>query len=148
MLAFNKTFNDRAAPVKGSGKVCSFYKKIYILIKPRKQASIWLSLSWWLHKPQNITAHYIYSRVNMYNQFQLRMFKFVFVLQVIVGPLAVVSCDILCLLFVQKNKNSELLLLINLASQKGKRIAWICDYMKIRWDLEWKQSICLKVHKY
>ena len=56
-------------------------------------------------------------------KFQLRMFKFVFVLQVIVGPLAVVSCDILCLLFVQKNKNSELLLLINLASQKGKRIA-------------------------
>ena len=38
--ACNKTFNDRAAPVKGSGKVCSFYKKIYILIKPRKQASI------------------------------------------------------------------------------------------------------------
>ena len=59
----------------------------------------------------------------MYNQFQLRMFKFVFVLQVIVGPLTVVSCDILCLLFVQKNKNSDLLLLINLASQKGKRIA-------------------------
>ena len=96
--------NDRAAPVKGSGKVCSFYKKNYILIKPRKQASIWLSLGWWLHKPQNITAHYIYSRVNMYNQFQLRMFKFVFVLQVIVGPLAVVSCDILCLLFIQKTK--------------------------------------------
>ena len=76
------------------------------------------------------------------------MFKFVFILQVIVGPLAIVSCDILCLLFVQKTKNSELLLLINLASQKGKRIAWICDYMKIRWDLEWKQSICLKEHKY
>ena len=59
----------------------------------------------------------------MYNQFQLRMFKFVFVLQVIVGPLAVVSCDMLGLLFIQKNKNSELLLLINLALQKGKRIA-------------------------
>ena len=27
MLAFDKTFNDRAAPVKGSGKVSSFYKK-------------------------------------------------------------------------------------------------------------------------
>ena len=51
----------------------------------------------------------------MYNQFQLRMFKFAFVLQVIVGPLAVVSYDILCLLFIQKNKNIELLLLINLA---------------------------------
>ena len=72
----------------------------YILIKPRKQASIWLSLSWWIHKPQNITAHCIYSRVNMYNhssfscrivKFQLRMCTFVFVLQVIVGPLAVVS---------------------------------------------------------
>ena len=59
----------------------------------------------------------------MYNQFQLRMFKFVFVLHVIAGPLAVVSYDILCLLFIQKNKNSELLLLINRASQKGKRIA-------------------------
>ena len=47
-----------------------------------------------------------------------------------------------------KNKNSELLLLTNLASRKGKRIPWICFYMKIRWDLEWKQSICLKVHKY
>ena len=56
-------------------------------------------------------------------KFQLRMFKFVFILQVIVGPLALVSCDILCLLFVRKNKNSELLRLINLASQKGKRIA-------------------------
>ena len=47
-----------------------------------------------------------------------------------------------------KNKNSELLPLTNVASRKGKRIPWICDYMKIRWDLEWKQSICLKVHKY
>lgn len=37
-------------------------------------------------------------------KFQLRMFKFVFVLQVIVGPLAVVSCDTLCLLFIQKTK--------------------------------------------
>ena len=61
----------------------------------------------------------------MYNQFQLRMFKFVFILQVIVGPLAVVSCDILCLLFVQKTKNSELLLLINLASQKAKEYIYI-----------------------
>ena len=63
----------------------------------------------------------------MYNQFQLRMFKFAFVLQVIVGSLAVVSYDILCLLFKQKNKNIELLLLINLASQKGKHeyvITW------------------------
>ena len=57
----------------------------------------------------------------MYNQFRLKMFKFVFVLQVIVGPLAVISCDILCLLFIQKNKNSELLRLINQVSQKGKR---------------------------
>ena len=40
----------------------------------------------------------------MYNQFQLRICKFVFVLQVIVGPLAVVSCVILCLLFVQKKQ--------------------------------------------
>ena len=89
------------------------------------------------------TAHYIYSRVNMYNQssfsrrivkFQLRLFKFVFVLQVNVGPLAVVLCDTLCLSFIQKNKNSELLRLINQASQKGKRIAWICNYMKIRRD--------------
>ena len=32
--------NDRAAPVKGSRKVCSFYKTINILIEPRKQASI------------------------------------------------------------------------------------------------------------
>ena len=55
----------------------------------------------------------------MYNQFQLRMFKFILVLQVIVGPLAVVSCDILCLLFIQKNKNIELLLLINLAHKKA-----------------------------
>ena len=47
-----------------------------------------------------------------------------------------------------KNKNSELLLLTNVASRKGKRIPWICDYMKVRWDLEWKQSICLKVHRY
>ena len=46
----------------------------------------------------------------------------------------------------KKNKNNELLLLINLPSQRDKRIAWICDYMKIRLDLEWKQSICLKVH--
>ena len=55
------------------------------------------------------------------------MFKFAFVLQVIVGSLAVVSYDILCLLFKQKNKNIELLLLINLASQKGKHeyvITW------------------------
>ena len=106
---------DHAAPVKDSGKVCSFNKKNYILIKPRKQASIWLSLSWWIHKPQNITAHdhCIYSRVNMYNhssfscrivKFQLRMCTFVFVLQVIVGPLAVVSCDTLYLLFKQKTK--------------------------------------------
>ena len=36
---------------------------------------------------QNITAYYMYSWVNVYNQFQLRMFKFVFILQVIVGPL-------------------------------------------------------------
>ena len=27
LLAFDKTFNDRAAPVRGSGKVCSFYNK-------------------------------------------------------------------------------------------------------------------------
>ena len=40
----------------------------------------------------------------MYNQFQLRMFTFLFVLQVIVGPLAVVSCDILCLLLIQKKQ--------------------------------------------
>ena len=39
-MCLHLTFNDRAAPAKGSGKVCSFYKKIYILIKPRKQASI------------------------------------------------------------------------------------------------------------
>ena len=65
----------------------------------------------------------MYKYMYMYNQFQLRMFKFAFVLQVIVGPLAVVSYDILCLLFIKKKKNIELLLLINLASQKGKRIA-------------------------
>ena len=35
---------------------------------------------------------------------ELRMFKFVFILQVNVGPLAVVSCDTLCLLFIQKTK--------------------------------------------
>ena len=52
------------------------------------------------------------------------MFKFVFVLQVIVGPLAVVSCDRYTTSVVfTKNKNSELLRLINQASQKGKRIA-------------------------
>ena len=68
----------------------------------------------------------------MYNQssfsctivkFQLRLVKFVFVLQGNVGPFAVVSCDTLCLLFIQKNQNSELLRLINQVSQKGKRIA-------------------------
>ena len=59
----------------------------------------------------------------MYNQFHLRMFKFVFVLQVIVGPLALVSCDMIYLLSIQKPKNSELLHLINEASQKDKRIA-------------------------
>ena len=98
---------------KAAGRSALFIKKNDILIKPRKQASIWLSLSWWIHKPQNITTHYIYSRVNMYNhssfscriiKFQLRMFKFVFVLQVIAGPLAVVSCDTLYLLFIQKTK--------------------------------------------
>ena len=64
------------------------------------------------------------------------MFKFVFVLQVIVGPLAVVltstesleqaivSCDRYTMSVVlTKNKNSELQRLINQASQKGKRIA-------------------------
>ena len=61
----------------------------------------------------------------MYNQFQLRMFKFVFILQVIVGPLALVSCDILCLLFIQKNKNIELLLLINLAHKKANMNMWL-----------------------
>ena len=35
-----------------------------------------------------------------------------------------------------KNKNTELLCLINQASQKGKRIAWICNYMKIWWDFK------------
>ena len=64
---------------------------------------------------------------------RLKMFKFVFVLQVIVGPLAVVSCDRYTTSVVfTKNKNSELLRLINQASQKGKRIA--CNYMKIRRD--------------
>ena len=38
--AFDKTFNDHAAPVKGSKKVGSFNKKMYILTKPREQASI------------------------------------------------------------------------------------------------------------
>ena len=50
------------------------------------------------------------------------MFKFVFVLQVIAGPLAVVSCDCYTMSVVfTKNKNSELLRLINPVSQKGKR---------------------------
>ena len=39
-LHLTRLFNDRAVPVKDSGKVCSFYKKMYILIKPQKQASI------------------------------------------------------------------------------------------------------------
>ena len=65
-------------------------------------------------------------------KFQLRLFNFVFVLQVNVSPLAVVSCDTLCLPFIQKKKNSELLRLINQTSQKGKRIARIYNYMKIR----------------
>ena len=92
--------------------------------------------------PKYYRSLYINSRVNMYNQssfscrivkFQLRLFKFVFVLQVNVGPLAVVSCDTQCLSFIQRNKNSELLRLINQVSQKGKRIAWLI-YLKIRWD--------------
>ena len=58
------------------------------------------------------------------------MFKFVFVLQVIVGPLAVVSCDTLCLLFIQKNKNIELLLLINLA--------WLINLGKHEYVITWK----------
>ena len=118
-------------------------KNNYILIKHRKRASIWLSLSWWIHKPQNITAHYIYFRVNMYNhysfscrivKFQLRTFKFVFVLQVIVGPLAAVSCDTLCLLFLQKTKTVNRCSWLTKHHRKGKRIAWKCNYMKIRWD--------------
>ena len=142
VLAFDKTFNDRVAPVKGSGKVCSFYKKNYILVKPWKQASIWLSLSWWLHKLQNIPTHYIYSRVNMYNQssfscrivkFQLRLFKFVFVLQVNVGLVAVVSCDTLCLSYTQKTKTVNCCAWLTKRDKKQKN-AWICNYMKIRWD--------------
>ena len=58
-------------------------------------------------------------------KFQLKMFKFVFNLQVSVDPLAVVSCDTVCLLFFYKKTKtaSELLYLINQASQKGKRTA-------------------------
>ena len=42
-------------------------------------------------------------------KFQLRTFKFVLVLQVIVGPLAEVSCDtMLYLLFIQKTKTVKL----------------------------------------
>ena len=76
--------------------------------------SLIISLSWWIHKPQNITAHYKYSSINIYNyssfscrilKFKLRTFKFVLVLQVIVGPLLVVSCDtMLYLLFIQNQK--------------------------------------------
>ena len=78
-----------------------------------------ISLSWWIHKPQNITTHYIYFRVNMYNQFQLS-YCWPSCCSIMWYTLSVVYT---------KNKNSELLLLINLASQKGKRIAWICNYM-------------------
>ena len=42
----------------------------------------------------------------MYNQFQLKMSKFFLVLQVIVGPLAVVSCDryTMSVVFTKKQK--------------------------------------------
>ena len=134
MLAFDKTFNDRVAPVKGSGKVCSFYKKNYILVKPRKQASIWLSLSWWLHKLQNITAHYyiLESTCTIIPVFHVSV-KNVYVCLRSSSYCWPSCCSFMSVVYT-KNKNSELLLLINLASQKGKRIAWICNYMKIWWD--------------
>ena len=144
---------------KAAGRSALFIKKLH----PNKASKTSFNLTFTQLMNSQTPKYYrslfnIYSRVNMYNQpsfscriikFQSRLFKSVLVLQVLVGPLAVVSCDTICLSFIQKNKNNELLRLINQVSQKGKRIVRICKYMKKFGEtLECKQSTCLQVHKY
>ena len=103
-VKIDKTFIDHAAPVKGSGKACSLYEKFtyyYSLKNKLRFDFVFFSNFTQLTNSQTLKYYcslYIYSTVTIYNysrfscrilKFQLRTFKFVLVLQVIVGPLAV-----------------------------------------------------------